>query len=162
MPAYTAGLAAHQLGDVGILFLRHDRRAGAVAVGQADEIELRARPQHQFFRHARQVSHAQRGRGAEFDREIAVADGVDRVAAGGIETKYFGGELAVEIVRGAGQCGGAERHLVHARGAIPQPAVIAFEHFEPGQQLTGCATCKWVKPGRIVSASRSARSSKPF
>src|SRR2546425_6028046 len=53
-------LAAHELGDIGVLLLRHDRGAGAVPVGQAHEAEARARPQHELFRKAGEVHHHQR------------------------------------------------------------------------------------------------------
>jgi hypothetical protein len=36
----AAGLAARELGDVRVALLRHDRRAGAVAVGEVDEAEV--------------------------------------------------------------------------------------------------------------------------
>jgi hypothetical protein len=58
---HAAALAARQLGDVGVALLRHDRRAGAVAVGQVDEAEVLAHPQHQLFGQARDVHHADRG-----------------------------------------------------------------------------------------------------
>ena len=70
---HAAGLAAHQLGHVGVLLLRHDRRAGAEAVGELDEAEARAHPQHQLLGKPRQVHHGERGGGAELDREVAVA-----------------------------------------------------------------------------------------
>ena len=49
------GLAPRQLGDVGVLLLRQHRRAGAVRVGEAQEAELLARPQHDLLAEARQV-----------------------------------------------------------------------------------------------------------
>ena len=50
-----AGLAAHQLGDVGVLLLRQHRRAGGVGVVEAGEAELVAGPQHPLLAHPGQV-----------------------------------------------------------------------------------------------------------
>ena len=44
-----ARLAAGELGDVGVLLLGQHRRTGAVRVGQAQEPELLARPQHDLL-----------------------------------------------------------------------------------------------------------------
>ena len=51
----AAGLAAHQLGDVGVLLLRHQARAGRVGVGELDEAELGGRPEHELLGEPRQV-----------------------------------------------------------------------------------------------------------
>ena len=56
---HTAGFATHQLWHVGVFLLRHDRGAGAEAVRQVDELELRRCPQHQLFGETRQVHHRQ-------------------------------------------------------------------------------------------------------
>ena len=47
-------------GTSGIFLLRHDRGAGAEAVGEIDEAEARAHPQDQLFAEARQVRHHER------------------------------------------------------------------------------------------------------
>ena len=52
IPEEAARAAADQLGDVGILFLRHDARPCRVAVGEFSEPELGARPQDELFREA--------------------------------------------------------------------------------------------------------------
>jgi hypothetical protein len=54
-----AGLAARQFRHVGIFLLRHDRGAGAEAVGEVDEADARTHPQDQFFREARDMGHHQ-------------------------------------------------------------------------------------------------------
>ena len=43
---------AHQLGNVGVLLLRHDAGPGRVLVRHFDEAELRARPEHELLREA--------------------------------------------------------------------------------------------------------------
>jgi hypothetical protein len=114
----AAALAARQLRHVGVLLLRHDRGAGAEAVGQVDEADARAHPQDQLLGEARDVGHHQRGGGAELDGEVAVADGVERVGADAVEAELAGDELAVDRVGGAGQRGGAERQAVDALAAV--------------------------------------------
>ena len=49
MAGDAGSFAAHQFGYVRIFFLRHDRRAGAEAVGDVDEADARAHPQNQLF-----------------------------------------------------------------------------------------------------------------
>ena len=132
---HPAGLAAYQLRHVGVLLLRHDRGAGAEAVGQVDELELRAGPQHQLFREARQVHHRQAGGGAEFDGEVAVGDAVQGVTANRVEAQQLAGDLALDRVGGAGQGRRAERHAVDPLAAVDQALVVAAEHLEPGQQV---------------------------
>ena len=72
----AAGLAAREFGDVGIFFLRHERRAGGVGVGDLDEIKFRAGPENHVLREPREMHGKQRAGGAKFDGEIAVAHGV--------------------------------------------------------------------------------------
>ena len=68
----AAGAAARELGDVGVLLLRHDAGAGGKGIGQRDEAELRGGPEHQLLGEARDVDHRE-GRGAEVvDDEVAV------------------------------------------------------------------------------------------
>ncbi len=73
MPEYSSGLAAHELGHIGIFLLRHDRRAGAEAIWQVDEVELRRSPKNELFGKTREVHHDCAAAARDFDREIAVA-----------------------------------------------------------------------------------------
>ena len=50
-----AGLAARELGDVGVLLLRHDRRPGRVGVVELDEAELRGGPEDDLLAEAGEV-----------------------------------------------------------------------------------------------------------
>ena len=111
------------------------RRAGAEAVGQVDEAEARAHPQDQFFRQARQVRHHQRGGGGEFDGEIAIGDGIERVFADAVEAELARDEFAVDRIAGAGQRGGAQRQAVDAAAAVGHALGVARQHFEVGQQM---------------------------
>ena len=131
----AAGLAARQLGHVGVLLLRHDRRAGAEAVGELDEAEVLAHPEHQLLAEARDVHHAQAGRGGELDREVAVADRVDAVAADLGHAERLGHHLAVERVAGAGERGGAERQAIGAGVDLGHALGVAREHLDVGQQV---------------------------
>ena len=131
----ASALAAHQLGYVRVLLLRHDRGAGAEAVGQVHEAELRRGPQHQFLAEAREVGHQQRGEGAELDREIAVGDRVEAVARGCAEAELGRGEFAVDRIAGSGERRGAEWRDVHARAAVEQARVVALQHLVPCQHV---------------------------
>src|SRR5574343_489045 len=78
---HTAGFAAYQLRHVRVFLLRHDGAAGAETVGDIDEADARAHPQDQFFGQAAQVHHHQAGGGGDFDGEVTVGHGVQRVVA---------------------------------------------------------------------------------
>jgi hypothetical protein len=145
-----------QFRHVRVLLLRHDRRAGAEAVGDLDEADARAHPHDQFFRQAADVHHQQRAGGGEFDGEVAVGYGIQRVLADAFEAELFGDVFAVDRVGRAGQRGGAERQAGNALAAIDEALGIAAEHFEVGQHVVAEGDrlgdlC--VKPGIGVAAS---------
>ena len=78
-PDRRSGLAAGQLGDVGVQLLRHHRRPGRRVLGEPGEPELRRRPEDDLLADPREV-HEQHGDGVEVvEREVAVRDGVERV-----------------------------------------------------------------------------------
>src|SRR3546814_18343155 len=79
-----------QLRYVRVLFLRHDRAAGAETVRQVDEAEHRRRPQDQFLTPARQVDQDQAGGRAELDREVAIGHGVERILGDAVEAEQIG------------------------------------------------------------------------
>ena len=132
---HASGLAAHQFGDVRVLLLRHDARAGAEGVRQRGEAPLRRRPKHQFLAPARQVDGGDAGGGAKLDGEVAVAHGVQSVGRGTHEAELGGGHVAVDGERGAGQGGAAQRADVDAAAAIAEPFPIAQRHLEPSEQM---------------------------
>jgi hypothetical protein len=123
------------LGHVRVPLLRHDRRARAVAVRQVDEAEVLAHPQHDLLGQARDVHHADRGEGRELEREVAVAHGVQAVAAHVLEAQGARHRLAVQRVARAGQCGRTQRQPVHAPAHVGQSLGIAREHLHVGQQV---------------------------
>ena len=129
------GLGAHQLGGVGVALLRHDRAAGGEGVAQRDKAEPVAAPEHDLLGKARQMRAGERRRGEEFDREIAVGDGIERICRRPVEAQRRGGRLAVDRERGAGQRRGAQRQFVEPPPAIGEPAAVAPEHLDIGQQM---------------------------
>ena len=66
-----------------------------------------------------------RGGGQEFQREIAVRDGVERVGRRPVEAERRGGHVAVDRERRAGQRRRAQRAFVQPPAAIGQPAAVA-------------------------------------
>ena len=138
---HATGLAARQLGHIGILLLRHQRGAGGVGVGDTDKVELAAGPQDQVFRQARQVYGQQRGDTAKLHDEIPVADRVHRVLrqarlpARINEPEQLCHQLALERQRRAGQRAAAQRtHIEPGQGFI-QPLVVALQHLDISQQM---------------------------
>ncbi len=103
-----AGLAAGQLGDVGVLLLRHDRRPGRPGVVEARPAELGRRPEHDLLPQPGEVDAEQRGGEAELRGEVAVADRVDRVVRGPVEAELGGDRVGVQRQRRAGERAGAE------------------------------------------------------
>ena len=131
----AAGLAAHELGHVRVLLLRHDRGAGGEAVGDVDEAEARAHPDHQLLGQARDVGHGERRRGEEFDREVAVGHRVERVLAHAVEAELARHRLAVDRKAGAGQRRGAQRQAVDPLAAVGEALGVAAEHLEVRHQV---------------------------
>ena len=124
------GFAAHQFGHVGVFLLRHDGTASGEAVGKVNEAYARTHPQNQLFGKARQVRHQQRGGGAKFDGEVAVADGIERVGAHALKAQFGGDAFAVDGKRGARQRRSAQRQAVGAAAAVGKAFGIAREHLK--------------------------------
>ena len=131
----ATGLAAGQFGNVRVFLLRHDGAAGAKAVSQINKANAGAHPQHQLLGEAGDVRHDQGGSGAEFDGEVAVGHGVQRVAAHAVEAQRLGDAFAVDREGRAGQSGSAQRQAVHAFAAVLQTLGVALEHFGVSQQM---------------------------
>ncbi len=135
MAVDTPGLAAHQLGHVGVFLLRHDGRAGAEAVGQFDEIELGTGPDHQFFGKTRQVHQDQAGGRTELDGEIAIAHRIQGVLADRLEAQLVGHEMAIQRIDRARQRGRAERQDIHAPAAVGEPFPVPAQHGVPRHEV---------------------------
>src|SRR5690606_24787555 len=105
-----AGLAAGQLGDVRVLLLRHDRRAGGEGVVQGHEGELLRVPDDDLLGDPGDVHADHRGDEGELGDEVAgggAVDGVGRAAV--LEAQVRGDRLRVQAQGGAGQGAGAVR-----------------------------------------------------
>ncbi len=85
---HPPGLAAREFRHVGILLLRHDRRSGAEAVGQRDEGEARIRPHVSSSANRDRCVITNAAAAVEFDGEIAIGHGVERVAAECFEPEF--------------------------------------------------------------------------
>ena len=78
---------------------------------------------------------ADRRGGERLQREVAVADAVERVGRGAVEAERRGGGVAVDRERGPGERGGAQRALVHAGAGVGEASAIAPEHLDIGEQV---------------------------
>ena len=153
---HAAGLAACQLGHVGVFLLRHDGAAGGETVGDFDKAEVLAHPQDQLFAQAANVHHAQAGGGGEFNRKVAVAHGVQAVLADlrpallVDHAQRACHPFPVQRVGGAGQCGAAQRQAVGAPADIRQSLGVAAEHLHIGQQVV--AKAHWLRHLQVGEA----------
>jgi hypothetical protein len=102
---------------------------------QHDEGEARVRPPGELLGKPRHVGHRQRGGSREFDGEIAVGHGVDRIAAKGFEPELVGHALAVDREARAGERGASQRQPVHAPATIGESLGVAREHGFVGEQM---------------------------
>jgi len=138
---HAPGLAARKFGYVGVFLLRHDRAAGGVAVGQRHKAKVLAHPDDQLFAQAAQVHHAQAGGGAELERKVAVAHGVEaveaqlRLAVLIDHAQRARHALAVQRVAGAGQRRAAQRQPVGAPAHVGQALGVARKHLDISQQM---------------------------
>ena len=161
------GLAPGQLGHVGVLLLGQHRAARGPGVGQAQEAELGARPQHDLLADAGQVDAEQGQVEQRLGHEVAVADRVEGVLEGAGEARgrrrWRPGRAAATsrpgrrrpgaTRRGAGGCrrGGRRRGPAPSRGpAGGGPAGPA------GPAAGGCS--RGGRPRRRASARSSSTS----
>ncbi len=100
-----------------------------------DEAELRRRPQHDLLGEARQVHGADRGGGERLQDEVAVGDAVERVVGRLVEAERLRCRLPVDGERRAGERRRAERALVEPRARVGEPAAVAAEHLDVGEQV---------------------------
>ena len=127
--------AADQLEDVGVLLLRHDAAAGADRIGQRQEAELLGAPEDPLLGPAREVLGDQRQDEDRLEHEVAVAGDVQAVGRHAVEAELPGHELAVDRQGRAGQGGGAQGQDVQPLAAVGQPAAVALELLDVGQEV---------------------------
>ncbi len=75
------------------------------------------------------------GKGAKFDGKVAVAYRIQRVLGGRFKAEQLRRVGAVNRVGSTGQCSGAEWQIIHALAAIQQAAIVALQHFKPGENV---------------------------
>ena len=137
MPDQPAGPAPRQFGNVGIFLLREHRAAGGVGIGQLDEAELVARPQHDLLPEPGKV-HGEQGQIKEgLGHEIPVGHGVQGVLESGCEAELGRYPVGVEGERRASQGAGAERRNVEAAPGGHQTVHVAGEGPTVGEQMVG-------------------------
>ena len=90
MADHAAGLAARQLGHVGVNLLRHDRSAGAKSGPQVDEAGGRGSTTGSRSSLRALMRTWPSGGCGEFDSEVAVAQGVEAVLADAIHAQRLG------------------------------------------------------------------------
>ena len=81
------------------------------------------------------MHHQHAGGCGEFDGEVAVGHGIERILADAVETQFAGHPLAVDGKARAGQRCGAQRQAVDARAGIGKAGGVAREHLHIGQQV---------------------------
>ena len=133
-----AGLAAGQLGDVGVLLLRHDARPGRPGVGQPGEAELVGDPQDHVLAQPGQVDADLRQHVRGLGDQIAGGGAVDRVGHAGREARARRPPSSgSKPERGAGQ----RRRTVRADRQPPvqvaDPVEVAQQRPGVGQQVVG-------------------------
>ena len=172
VPDQPAGLAAGELGDVGVLLLRHDARPRRPGVVQPDEAELPGRPEDQLLGEAADV-HAELGADeGELGDEVPRRRAVDRVRAGRPRSRARRPPRRGPA-RGTGRPAPPSRTA--SRGVATQSASRSTSRTS-GQACasrwwvssTGWACCRCVRPGitaprcvRPWAASASTRSTAP-
>ena len=81
------------------------------------------------------MHHQQRRGGGELDREVAVADGVERILGDGLEPESLRHECAIDREGGAGQRSRPERQSIDAAARVEHALAVALEHLDVGQQV---------------------------
>ena len=135
----AAGLAAGQLGDVGVLLLREHRAAGGVGVGEAGEAELLGGPQDDLLADPAEVDADQGQREQGLRHEVAVGHRVQAVLEARREPEVLGHAGRVEGQRGSGQRARAQRRHVETPAAVDQPVDVAGQGPAVGQEVVGQA-----------------------
>ena len=137
-PTTRPGLAAHQLGHVRVLLLRHHRRAGGEGVAHLHEAELLRAPEHQLLGDTREVDRADRERAppsragsrGRRPRRGSCGSAARSRAPRAVASRSRGKVVPASAAEPSGHS------FSRARG-VEQPAAVALEHLRPGQQVVG-------------------------
>ena len=73
----ATGLAANELGHVGVLLLRHDRRARGEGIAHLHERKLLTRPKYELLGDSREMNRADREGADCFEQEVSAAHRVE-------------------------------------------------------------------------------------
>ncbi|KAG7666467.1 hypothetical protein KSW81_008416 [Nannochloris sp. 'desiccata'] len=130
-------LAARELGDVGVLLLRHDRRARREAVVQGHVAELAGVPEDDLFCQPRQVNAELRRDVGELGDEVACGRRVDRVLGRAAESELGRDEGRIEAQARASQSPSAVGRAVASRRPVAQALEVAHERPRVGEQVVG-------------------------
>jgi hypothetical protein len=118
---HAAGVAAGQLQHIGILLVRHARRAGGQRVGQLRVRGLVAREEDEIFREPREVRHQHRCDEQILRRKITIGDTIERVCRRTRKSERMRERLAIDIQRRSRQRARSERTLIAPRLRIAHP-----------------------------------------
>ena len=81
------------------------------------------------------MRHHQRGGRTEFDREIAIADRIERIFRDRFEAEFLRNPSAIDRIGRAGERGSAKRQAIDALACIEQAIAVAFEHLRVSEQV---------------------------
>lgn len=120
LPEGAAAFAAEKLEAVGILLLRHQRRAGRVGVGQAHEAELEAAVDDQVLGPAGDLDHERAAPLHGLEGKVPVGDRVHGVGQQAIKAQLARHRVSVDMERVAGQRPRAQWAAVHPLDDLTQ------------------------------------------
>src|SRR5205823_4868511 len=97
-------LTADELEHIGIDFLRHDRRAGAISLRQPNEVKLRGGPENPFLGPTAEMRSDRREAKCKLEHEVTVARTIETVCENALEAKLVGHHMAVDGDTRACEC----------------------------------------------------------
>ena len=132
-----ARLAAGQLGDVGVLLLRHDRAAGRPCVVQRRVAEFGGAPEDDVLGQPGQVDADHRQHERRLGGEVPRRGGIDGVVRGGVESQFLGDRIGVEAERRSRQRPGSVRRHRGALVEVDEPVDVTQQRVRVGEQVVG-------------------------
>ncbi len=123
----ACGLAPRELEQVRVALLRQQRAARAESVGRREPAERRRAREYEVLGEPREVQPEQAGRVQVFEREVAVAHGVERVRREPRESQSHGEIEAVVHERRARDRARAERQAIGGLARRGEALFVALE-----------------------------------
>src|SRR5688572_2574954 len=130
MPKYAPGFPANKLECIGVLFLRHQARAGRNGVAQMNKSKFRRAIENEIFGHSGKMDHHQGARTHKLNREVAIRNRVEAVARYTLETQLPGHGFAVDRKARSGESARSKRQDVHSLAYVAKPLTVARQHFK--------------------------------